>query len=117
MKKYQEETMAVSTPKEFIEVVLPSKLTTDKLEGLDMTIQFNITGVNAGDWFLSIKNKEAGVQAGTTANPTISLKMKDDDFVKLVNGELSGQKAFMTGKLKFKGSMTAGIKMQKLGII
>ena len=39
------------------------------------------------------------------------------DFVKLVNGELSGQRAFMTGKLKFKGSMTAGIKLQKLGII
>jgi putative sterol carrier protein len=109
--------MPVSTPKEFIEVMLPTKLTADKLEGLDMSIQFSIAGANAGDWVLAIKDKKAEVSTGVTANPTISLKMKDDDFVKMVNGELSGQKAFMTGKLKFKGSMTAGIKLKKLGII
>jgi putative sterol carrier protein len=37
--------------------------------------------------------------------------------VSLVNGKLSGQKAFMTGKLKFKGDMNLGMKMQKLGLI
>jgi putative sterol carrier protein len=109
--------MPVSTPKEFIEVMLPTKLTVDKLEGLDMIIQFSITGANAGDWFIAIKNNQVETVTGVSPNPTISIKMKDDDFVKLVNGELSGQKAFMTGKLKFKGSMTAGIKLQKLGII
>jgi putative sterol carrier protein len=109
--------MPVSTPKEFIEVMLPTKLTVDKLEGLDMIIQFSITGANAGDWFIAIKNNKVETVTGVSPNPTISIKMKDDDFVKLVNGELSGQKAFMTCKLKFKGSMTAGIKLQKLGII
>jgi putative sterol carrier protein len=109
--------MPISTPKEFVEVALPAKLTEDKLEGLDMTIQFSITGNNAGDWNLTIKDKKASIATGLIENPTISLKMKDDDFVKLVNGELSGQRAFMTGKLKFKGSMTAGMKLQQLGII
>ena len=109
--------MSVSTPKEFIEVVLPTKLTADKIQGLDMIIQFSITGTNAGDWFITLKNNQVETKEGVSPSPTISVKMKDDDFVKLVNGELSGQKAFMTGKLKFKGSMTAGIKLQKLGII
>jgi putative sterol carrier protein len=109
--------MPVSTPKEFIEVELPSRLTPDKLAGLDLSIQFNITGNNAGDWLVALKDSKVNVTNGVSPSPTISLKMKDDDFVKLVNGELSGQKAFMTGKLKFKGSMTAGIKLQKLGII
>jgi len=109
--------MAVSSPKEFIEQVLPGKLTADKLGGLEISIQFNITGDTGGDWSLVIKDQKAVVAAGVIENPTISLKMKDLDFVKLVNGELSGQRAFMTGKLKFKGSMTAGIKLQKLGII
>jgi len=109
--------MAVSTPKEFVEVALPAKLTPEKLAGLDITIQFNITGDAGGDWNLTIKENKATVVTGVIETPTISLKMKDADFVKLVNGELSGQRAFMTGKLKFKGSMTAGIKLQKLGII
>lgn len=109
--------MAVSTPKEFMETVLPNKLAPEKLAGLEMTLQFNITGPNGGDWVLSIKDNKAEVKAGTVENPKITLKMKDEDYVKLVNGELSGQKAFMSGKLKFKGDMNTGIKLQKLGII
>ena len=109
--------MAVSSPKEFIETVLPGKLTEDKIGDMAISIQFNITGDAGGDWNLVIKEKKAVVSTGVVEAPTISLKMKDADFVRLVNGELSGQRAFMTGKLKFKGSMTAGIKLQKLGII
>jgi putative sterol carrier protein len=40
--------------------------------------------------------------------------MKDEDFVKLMNGELNGQVAFMSGKLKFKGSMSTAMKLQGL---
>ena len=43
--------------------------------------------------------------------------MKDKDYVNLVNGKLSGQKAFMTGKLTFKGDMNLGMKLQALGLI
>lgn len=32
-------------------------------------------------------------------------------YLKLVNGELSGQKAFMTDKLKFEGDMNIGVKL------
>jgi len=109
--------MAVSSAKEFIETVLPGKLTEDKIAGMDISIQFNITGDGGGDWNCIIKDNKAVVTTGVVENPTISLKMKDQDYVKLVNCELSGQRAFITGKLKFKGSMTAGIKLQKLGII
>jgi putative sterol carrier protein len=109
--------MAVSSPKEFMETVLPGKLAPEKLAGLDMTLQFSITGPNGGDWVLTIKDNKAEIKAGTIENPKITLKMKDEDYMKLVNGELSGQKAFMSGKLKFKGDMNTGIKLQKLGII
>jgi len=43
--------------------------------------------------------------------------MKDKDYVKLINGDLSGQKAFMSGKLKFKGDINLGMKLQELGIV
>ena len=110
--------MAVSSPKEFIETVLPGKLDNpEKLKGLELTLQFSITGDAGGEWYLAIKDSKAEVKAGTIENPKITIKMKDVDYVKLVNGELSGQKAFMTGKLKFKGDMNSGMKLQKLGII
>ena len=110
--------MAIDSPRQFIEDVLPEKLSDpEKLKDLDLAVQFNIKGDDGGEWVLEIKDQQASVREGTEDNPTITIRMKDKDFLKLVNGELSGQKAFMSGKLKFKGDMNAGIKLQKLGII
>jgi len=110
--------MAVSSPKEFMEVVLPEKLSDPaKLKGIDASIQLIITGDQGGDWMIVIKDEKAEVKAGTVENPKITVKMKDENYVKMVNGELSGQKAFMTGKLKFKGDMATALKLRKLGII
>jgi len=82
-----------------------------------MAMQFDITGDNGGLWVLEIKDQKAVIEEGTFDKPTIAIEMKDTNYLKLVNGELSGQKAFMTGKLKFKGDMNVGMKLQELGII
>ncbi len=110
--------MPVSSPKEFIEKVLPERLSDpEKLKGLDVTLQFDITGEAGGKWVLSIKDRDAQIREGSVEDPRITLKMKDTDYVSLVNGDLSGQKAFMSGKLRFKGDMNTGMKLQRLGII
>ena len=110
--------MAVNSPKEFMETVLPEKLSDpQKMAGLDMAMQFDIAGDNGGQWVLEIKDQKATVRQGTVEKPKITLKIKDKDYLKLINGQLSGQKAFMTGKLKFEGDMNLGVKLQELGII
>lgn len=109
--------MDVTTPKEFIETVLPQKFDGEKAAGMSAVVQFKITGDNGGEWFITIKDKKLEVSTGTNPTPNITLTMKDVDYVSLVNGKLAGQKAFMTGKLKFKGDMALGMKLQKLGLI
>ncbi len=110
--------MAVNSPKEFMETLLPEKLSDPEvLKDLDLTLQFNISGDNGGKWVLRVKDQKAVIEEGTVDKPIIAIEMKDTNYVKLVNGDLSGQKAFMTGKLKFKGDMNVGIKLQELGII
>ena len=109
--------MEASTPEEFIEKILPEKFEGEKAAGLSAVVQFNISGDNGGEWFLIIKDQKLEVTKGATDAPNITLKMKDVDYVKLVNGKLSGQKAFMSGKLKFKGDMALGMKLQQLGLI
>jgi putative sterol carrier protein len=117
-RQKETKSMAVSSPKEFMDTVLVQKLSDpEKLKGLDVTLQFEISGEQGGEWALTIKDQKAELSEGRIENPKITLKMKDVDYVKLVNNELSGQKAFMSGKLKFKGDMNAGMKLQKLGII
>ena len=61
--------MAVSSPKEFIETVLPGKLTDDKIGDMDISIQFDITGDAGGQWKLVIKDKKATVESGTVDSP------------------------------------------------
>jgi len=109
--------MEVGTPKEFIETFLPQKFDGGKAAGVTAVVQLKISGDNGGDWVISIKDQKLDVSPGTNPAPNITLTMKDADYVSLVNGKLSGQKAFMTGKLKFKGDMGLGMKLQKLGLI
>jgi putative sterol carrier protein len=109
--------MEISTPKEFLDNVLPEKFDPEKAAGLSAVVQFKISGDDGGEWVLTIKDGKLEITDGTVDGPNMTLIMKDKDYVSLVNGKLSGQKAFMTGKLKFKGDMNLGMKMQKLGLI
>jgi len=43
--------------------------------------------------------------------------MKDADFVDLVNDKLSSQKAFFTGKIKFKGDIAVALKLKDAGFL
>jgi len=109
--------MEVSTPKEFLDKVLPAKFDPKKAGDLTAVVQFKISGENGGEWVLTIKDQKLEIKGGTADSPNMTLIMKDKDYVDLVNGKLSGQKAFMTGKLKFKGDMNLGMKLQQLGLI
>lgn len=109
--------MEVATPKEFIEKILPGKFDGEKAAGLAAVVQFKISGDDGGEWHIKIQDGKLEVNEGTTDSPDITLIMKAPDYVSLVNGKLSGQKAFMTGKLKFKGDMALGMKLQALGLI
>jgi len=41
-----------------------------------------------------------------------TLKMALDDFLSMIQGELDGTTAFMTGKLKIEGDMGIAMKLQ-----
>ena len=43
-----------------------------------------------------------------------SIAIKDEDFVKLMNGSLNPQQAFMKGQLKLKGNMMLAQKLSLL---
>jgi putative sterol carrier protein len=109
--------MEVRTPKEFFETVLPAKFTPDKANGIEATVQMNITGPNGGNWAIKIENQRMTVKEGVDPSPTIGIKIADGDFIDVVNGKLSGIEAVMAGKLEFKGSIGAGMKLLNTGLI
>lgn len=51
------------------------------------------------------ENLEGVIVFGGADEPAVVLRMKDTDYLAMMNGKLNGQMAFMTGKLKFDGSL------------
>jgi len=90
------------------------KVDHDKIQGMNVVYQFNITGDGGGSWNVKIAGGQAAVAEGTVDGPNITLTMTAADFGDLLSGKLSGQTAFLTGKLKIQGDMTLAMKLQSL---
>jgi putative sterol carrier protein len=86
----------------------------DKAAGVNATIQYDITGDQGGSWNAVIKDGACTVNAGAAANPSLTLTMSAQDWLDMVSGKLSGQMAFMSGKLKLKGDMGLAMKVGSL---
>ena len=105
------------TPKEFFEKVLPSTFKPEKAAGIDVTVQVNITGPNGGDWVVTIKNQKLEAEEGTHPSPALELKMAETDYMDLINGKISAEKAFFTGKVHFKGDIGLALRLKETGFL
>ena len=109
--------MEVNTPKEFFDAVLPSRFKPDNAKGIDITAQVNLTGPNGGDWTVIIREQKIDIRNGNHPSPKLTIEMTDADFVDLVNDKLSAQKAFFTGKIKFKGDIATALRLRDAGFL
>ena len=90
---------------------VPTSVNVDKIQGMNATFLFDITGDDGGQWAVKIADGAASVSEGPCDAPSITLTMTDENFVGLVTGKLNGQTAFLTGKLKIKGDMGLAMKL------
>ncbi len=86
----------------------------DKAAGVDVVFQFDISGPEGGQWHVKVKDGGCQVSEGTHGSPTTTIKMADEDFVKLIAGELNAMSAFTGGKLKIEGDLMKSQLIEKL---
>ncbi len=117
MKK-EEKQMDATTPREFFEKVLPKRFKPEKAAGIDVTVQVAISGPNGGNWIVKIKDQKISVaEAAVDSACKLSLKMKEKDYLDLVNGKISAEKAFFSGKVHFKGDIALALKLRESGFL
>ncbi len=81
---------------------------------LKATIQFDVTGKQPGDWFLSIENGKCTYNEGKVHSPTLTIKTPSEIWLAIANGEMDGQQAFMEGKYVASGDMALLMRMRSL---
>jgi putative sterol carrier protein len=112
-----EALMEAKTPKEFFDKVLPNRFNPNKTKGVDVTVQINITGPNGGEWIVIIKDQKIEAKEGTHPSPMLMINMAEPDYMDVVNGKMSGEKAFLTGKLQLKGNLALALKLREAGFL
>jgi putative sterol carrier protein len=68
------------------------------VKSLKGTVRLELTRSDGSTW-------ESTTIFGNNDEPAVTLRMTSEDYSAMMRGELSGQMAFMTGKLKFEGSL------------
>lgn len=87
----------------------------DRAQGLGPTvIQYDITGEGGGAYHVSIADGGCTLREGTAPSPQLTLTMAAQDWLDMLSGKLSGQMAFMSGRLKHKGDMSLLMRLPSL---
>ena len=86
---------------------LPGAFKADAAQGMDVTIQFNISEPR----HVVIKDSKLTVNSGTAPSPSLAMNIADSDLVGMMTGTIEGMTLFMTGKLTIDGDMMLAQRM------
>ena len=86
----------------------------DKAQGVDAVVQFELTGEGGGEYYMTIKNGAATVTQGKAASPKMTLTADAKDYADIATGKLNAMQAFSSGKLKVGGDMMFAMKFASL---
>ncbi|MFT7623823.1 MAG: putative sterol carrier protein [Myxococcota bacterium] len=104
---------AVTSVKEYFDR-LGERFVADKASGVNTVVQYVLAGDAGGAYAVHVTDGAMNVTEGENEEAKVTIKMKDEDFVNMVNGKLKGQMAYMQGKLKVSGNIPIAMKMQNI---
>jgi putative sterol carrier protein len=93
---------------------MPAIFNSAAAAGLNKTIQWNITGEQAGSWAFKIDNGTCELIPGGVEKPDVTFTISDKDWLALADGKLDAQSAFFSGQLKIAGDMGLALRFAQL---
>lgn len=84
---------------------VPQSFNARAAKNLDAVFQFDVTGEGGGNWNVIVKEGACQVSQGKHTAPSVTLTMSSETWLAMVNKQLNGMQAFMSGKLKVSGDI------------
>lgn len=92
----------------------PEAFNPNAAQGLNAVFQYDITGDDGGTWNVTIKDGTCQVREGSHDSPTVTMSMSSETWLAIVNNELNGIQAFMSGKLNVSGDIMLAQRIPEL---
>ena len=93
----------------------PQRFNAYKSQGMDETVFMNLTGDNARDVVLHVKDGTLDIRQGETPDdPSLKLTADADTWLSVENGQTNPMMAMMTKKIKMKGNPQFAMKFMGL---
>jgi putative sterol carrier protein len=86
----------------------------DKAKGVHASYQWELSGPNGGDWWLSVSDGTYKMGRGKIDNPNVTFAASDEDWVAMSNKTLKVPWAYLTGRLKIQGSHNLVKKLDEI---
>ena len=91
-----------------------AKFDPNAAEGLTAVFQWDVMGDDGGVWHIKVADGAAELVNERHPSPTVSQLCSTQLFLSMVNYEINGMQAFMSGKLKMTGDMNVAQKIYEL---
>ena len=102
-----------STPQQVFDGMRQS-FQANKAKGVHARYQWELSGPNGGEWWIDVNDGTYKMGKGKIDNPGVTFITSDADWVAMSNGKLKGTWAFMTGRLKVRGSQAVARKLNEI---
>ena len=86
----------------------------EKAKGVHARYQWDLSGPNGGQWWIDVNDGKFEMGRGRIENPNVTFIASDQNWVALSNGTLGGKWAFLTGRLKIRGSQSLARKLDEI---
>lgn len=106
-------TTSLPDPNSVVDL-LSSAFQSDKADGIEATIQLRITGPEARNYYLQIKDKAISGGEGIVEKPRVTISANLKDLLNIFEGRLDPMTAYFQGRLIVQGDLSFAMKLAGL---